>query len=100
MLTACRFAIDEEYPTRLDTTGAPLGTALLDFLHRRVLLGIRCRWLLDRARRIERREHEPTLRDGFGRTVLDKVYRAHIDCYDRCGSAGLCLARKFGLRCV
>ena len=42
MLTACRFAIDEEYPTRLDTTGAPLGAALLDFLHRGVLLGIRC----------------------------------------------------------
>jgi hypothetical protein len=30
MLTACRLAIDEEYPTRLDTTGAPLGAALLD----------------------------------------------------------------------
>src|SRR3981189_2245165 len=100
MLTACRFAIDEEYPTRLDTTGAPLGAALLDFLHRGVLLGIRCGWLLYRARCIERREHEPALRDGFGRTVLDKVYRAHLDCYGRRGSAGLCLARKFGFRCV
>ena len=100
MLTACRSVIDEEYPTRLDTTGAPLGAALFDFLHRGVLLGIRRRWLLDRAWRIERREHEPTLRDGFGRTVLDKVYRAHVDGYDCCGSAGLCLARKFGLRCV
>jgi len=100
MLTACRFAIDEEYPTRLDTTGAPHYAALLDFLHRGVLLGIRCRWLLDRTRRIERREHETTLGDGFGRTVLDKVYRAHVNCYGRCGSAGLCLARKFGFRCV
>jgi hypothetical protein len=52
MLTACRFAIDEEYPTQLDTTGAPLGAALLDFLHHRVFLGIRRRWLLDRARRM------------------------------------------------
>ena len=77
-------------------TGAPLDAALLDFLHRGVLLGIRSRWLLDRARCIERREHEPTLCDSFWRTVLDKVYRAHVDCYGRCGSAGLCLARKFG----
>jgi hypothetical protein len=48
----------------------------------------------------ERREHEPTLRDDFGGTVLDEVYRAHVNCYDRCDSAGLCLVRKFGLQCV
>lgn len=100
MLTACRFTIDEEYPPRLDTTGAPLDATLLDFLHRGVLLGIRCRWLLDRARRIEPREHEPTLRDRFGRAVLDKVDRAHVDRYGRGGSAGLCLARKLGFRFV
>ena len=41
MLTACRFAVDEEYPTRFDTTGAPLDAAILDCLHRGVLLAIR-----------------------------------------------------------
>ena len=47
MLTACWFAIDKEYPKRVDTTGTPLDAALVDFLYRRVLLGIRRRWLLD-----------------------------------------------------
>ena len=32
--TAYWFAIDEEYPPRLDTTRAPLDAALFDFLHR------------------------------------------------------------------
>lgn len=100
MLTACRFAIDEEYPSRLDTTRTPLDAALLDFLHSGIALGVRCRWLLDRARCIERREHEPTLRDSFRRAMLNKVYRAHIDRYGRCGSTGLCLACKLGFRCV
>ena len=100
MRTACRFAIDEEDPTWLDTTRAPLGAALFNFLHRGVLLGVRRRWLLDRARCVEWREHEPALRDSFGRTVLDEVYRAHVDRYGRRDSAGLCLARKLGFRRV
>jgi hypothetical protein len=36
--TSGRFAIDEEYPPRLDATGAPLDAALLDFRHGRILL--------------------------------------------------------------
>lgn len=55
------FAIGEEYPPRLDTSRAPLDAALFDLLHHGVLLRIRRRWLLDRARRIERREHESAL---------------------------------------
>ena len=100
MRTACGFAIDEEDPPRLDTTRAPLDAALFDFLHRGILLRIRRRWLLDRAGRIERREHEPAFRDSFGGAVLDKVYRAHVDRYGRGRNAGLCLARKLGFRCV
>ena len=61
MRTACGFAIDEEYPPRLDTTSAPLDAAIFDFLHRGVHFRIRRRWLLNRA--------------SFGRSVFDKFYR-------------------------
>jgi hypothetical protein len=52
--TECGFAIDEEYPPRLDRTCAPLDAAHFDFLYRGILLRIRRQWLLDRARRAER----------------------------------------------
>ena len=99
-LTPRRSAIDEEYPSWLDTTRAPLDAALFDLHHRRILLCIARRRLLDRAGRIEGREDESTLRDGLGRTVLDKVYRAHVDRYSRGGGARLCLARELRFRCV
>jgi hypothetical protein len=35
-----------------------LGAALLNFLHLEGLFGIHCRWLLERAMRIERCKHE------------------------------------------
>jgi len=92
-LTPVRFAVNEEYPPRLDTPSTPLDAALLDLLYRRILLCV-VRRCLDRAGRVEGREHESTFRDGLGGTVLDKVYRAHVDCHGRSGSARLCFARK------
>ena len=98
--TACGFAIDEEYPPQLDTTCAPLEAAHFGFLHREILLRIRRQWLLDGARRAEPRFHEPAFRNSFGRAVLDRTYRAHVDRYVRRRNTVLFLARKHGFRCV
>jgi len=92
-LTPVRFAIDEEYPPRLDTPSTPLDAALLDLLYRGILLRV-IRRCLDRAGRVEGREHESKFPNGLGGgAVFNKVYRAHVDRNGRCGRH-LCLARK------